>query len=161
MGNTGSSKPKNKTGKSVVAQKLANASKLGVLSLSEHKLKKVPEKVLGIEKLTTLDLSKNALTNGDNVLQLVPARLPKLKTLNLDSNKLYCGSLPDFSCSNLQTLQVRGELKEKEGRSIYFALAPSARRTTSPPSLVATTPPPPSSPTTHLGSNPPRRTDPC
>ncbi|GMI34420.1 hypothetical protein TrCOL_g7127 [Triparma columacea] len=106
MGNTGSSKPKNKTGKSVVAQKLANASKLGVLSLSEHKLKKVPEKVLGIEKLTTLDLSKNALTNGDNVLQLIPARLPKLKTLNLDSNKLYCGSLPDFSCSNLQTLQL-------------------------------------------------------
>ncbi|GMI19941.1 hypothetical protein TrRE_jg2848 [Triparma retinervis] len=106
MGNTGSSKPKNKTGKSVVAQKLANASKLGVLSLSEHKLKKIPDKVLAIEKLTTLDLSMNSLTNSDDVMQLIPVRLTKLKTLNLDSNSLYCGSLPDFSSSNLQTLQL-------------------------------------------------------
>ena len=159
MGNTGSSKPKNKTGKSVVAQKLANASKLGVLSLSEHKLKKVPEKVLGIEKLTTLDLSKNALTNGDNVLQLIPARLAKLKTLNLDSNKLYCGSLPDFSCSNLQTLQVRGELRRRKEHLLCTRALRSSHDLT--PVACRYDPHPPSSPTTHLGSNPPRRTDPC
>jgi len=90
----------------VVNQKLENAAKLGVLSLSEHKLKKVPDQVLTVEKLTTLDLSKNNLTNGDASLQLIPVRLPKLKTLNLDNNKLYCGSLPDFSPSKLQTLQL-------------------------------------------------------
>jgi len=107
MGNTSSSKPKNKTGKSIVAQKLANASKLGVLSLSEHKLKKLPDKVLTVEKLTTLDLSKNSLTNGDRNLQEIPARLPKLKILNLDNNKLHCGSLPDLApATNLQTLQL-------------------------------------------------------
>ena len=42
MGNT---QPTNKTGKKVVQQKLENAKKLGVLSLSEHKLDDCPEQV--------------------------------------------------------------------------------------------------------------------
>lgn len=42
MGNT---QPKNKTGRNVVVQKLENAKKTGVLSLSEHQMEVVPQQV--------------------------------------------------------------------------------------------------------------------
>ena len=42
MGNT---QPHNKTGRKVVEQKLENAKKTGVLSLSEHKFENVPSQV--------------------------------------------------------------------------------------------------------------------
>jgi hypothetical protein len=45
MGNAGSSQPSNRTGKKVVDQKLENAKKTGVLSLREHKLENVPDRV--------------------------------------------------------------------------------------------------------------------
>eukprot|EP00533_Pseudo-nitzschia_delicatissima_P001646 CAMPEP_0116089658 /NCGR_PEP_ID=MMETSP0327-20121206/6539_1 /TAXON_ID=44447 /ORGANISM="Pseudo-nitzschia delicatissima, Strain B596" /LENGTH=287 /DNA_ID=CAMNT_0003580857 /DNA_START=304 /DNA_END=1167 /DNA_ORIENTATION=- len=86
MGNT---QPHNKTGRKVVEQKLENARKTGVLSLSEHKLEACPSPVFDIPKLTTLDLSKNKLKKLDPNL----SNLKVLKSLNVDHNKLTPGSL--------------------------------------------------------------------
>ena len=41
----GNAQPHNKTGRKVVEQKLENARKTGVLSLSEHKLESCPNPV--------------------------------------------------------------------------------------------------------------------
>jgi len=86
MGNT---QPHNKTGRKVVEQKLENAKKTGVLSLSEHKLENCPSQVYEISKLTTLDLSKNKLRKLDPNL----SNLKVLKSLNVDGNKFTPGTL--------------------------------------------------------------------
>mmetsp|Transcript_11649 Transcript_11649/g.21206 ORF Transcript_11649/g.21206 Transcript_11649/m.21206 type:complete len:303 (+) Transcript_11649:169-1077(+) len=109
MGNsTSSSKtPHNKTGSKVVSQKLVNAAKLGVLSLTEHQLKKLPAQVLTLSDLKTLDVSRNALTNGDTSIMGIPERMLKLKTVNLSDNNLHAGSLPSLSpLTSLQTLNL-------------------------------------------------------
>eukprot|EP00980_Cylindrotheca_fusiformis_P005736 scaffold1194_cov127-Cylindrotheca_fusiformis.AAC.13 len=106
----GNSHPSNKTGKKVVAQKLEHAKKTGVLSLAEHKLEACPTVVFQIANLRTLDLSSNELTTlNPNI-----ANLQKLKSLNLESNKLSPGSLnPLGRLSNLQNLNCGDNLLSK------------------------------------------------
>jgi len=100
MGNT---QPHNKTGRKVVEQKLENARKTGVLSLSEHKLEACPKQVFEISKLTTLDLSKNKLKKLNPNL----SNLKVLKSLNVDHNKLEPGSLHVLSSlPKLKTLSA-------------------------------------------------------
>jgi Leucine-rich repeat (LRR) protein len=88
-------------------QKLENAKKLGVLSLSEHALNEIPNQIFGAElanKLRTLDLSKNHLTQVNGIGMLV-----ELKTLYLDGNNLHAGSLESVSkLAKLQSLSVSG-----------------------------------------------------
>jgi Leucine-rich repeat (LRR) protein len=87
-------------------QKLENAKKLGILSLSEHGLNEVPEQLFvpELKKLRTLDLSANNLTRLGNMGSLI-----ELKSLNLDNNKLPPGSLaPVTSMTKLQNLSVCG-----------------------------------------------------
>jgi Leucine-rich repeat (LRR) protein len=68
----------------VILQKLENAKKLGVLSLTEHKLEALPPQMFELTtKLRTLDLSKNALTALSGI-----ERFLELKTLNCDRNQL-------------------------------------------------------------------------
>lgn len=108
MGN-GVSKPKNKTGKEIVRQKLENAGKIGVLSLQEHKLKNIPSQVFAISNLRTLDVSKNELTGLGNLSSLV-----NLKTLHCDENKLPSGSLVGVTKLKLQILTAGGNCLGKE-----------------------------------------------
>lgn len=104
MGNT---QPHNKTGRKVVEQKLENAQKTGILSLSEHKLEACPNRVFEISKLTTLDLSKNKLKNLDPKI----SQLKLLKSLNVDHNKLAPGSMAVVSSlSKLKTLSANNNL---------------------------------------------------
>ena len=89
MAGLSSGPPKNKTGSSVVKKKVEAAAKTGVLSLTEHKLEKVPSvvvKVLGgsESKLRTLDLSANKLED----LPDFGGAFPKLKTCKLHKNRL-------------------------------------------------------------------------
>lgn len=100
MGNT---QPTNNTGRKVVIQKLENAKKTGVLSLSEHNLEACPKQVFEILNLRTLDLSSNSLrTLNPNIINL-----QKLKILNLEGNKLMAGTLNSIQrLSYLQNLNV-------------------------------------------------------
>lgn len=97
MGTSGS-RPTNKTGKKVVTQKIENAKKTNVLSLTEHSLDEIPGGVYGLTSLRTLDLSKNKL----RTLQL--SRLTDLKSLNCDHNLLTAGELRPLS--GLAKLQI-------------------------------------------------------
>jgi Leucine-rich repeat (LRR) protein len=101
MGNT---QPSNKTGKKVVSQKLEHATKTGVLSLCEHKLEALPNKLWEMTKLRTLDLSKNAL------IALNPniSSLTLLKNLNLEQNQLQALTPSLSKLTNLQTLNFGG-----------------------------------------------------
>lgn len=89
-------------------QKLENAQKLGVLSLSEHGLDDIPGPVFGPElakKLRTLDLSKNNLHKNLDHL----GDLAELKILNLDNNSLPAGSINSIEkLSKLQNLSLAG-----------------------------------------------------
>lgn len=109
MGTT-ASKPKNKTGKAVVQQKVETATKTGILSLREHKLVQVPDKVASLVNIRTLDLSKNKLTHLSGI-----QTLSKLKTLKCDENELRSQSLSVVS--NLKNLQVLSLNKNKLGRA--------------------------------------------
>jgi len=104
MGNT---QPKNKTGKNVTAQKLENAKKLGVLSLSEHGLTTIPSELVDSDdyaKLRVLDLSHNRLASIGGKLG---SSLPELKTLNLDHNALTAGTLSELAqLKKLQNLSL-------------------------------------------------------
>lgn len=103
MGNT---QPTNKTGRKVVHQKLDNAKKTNILSLSEHKLETMPEPVLQIATLRTLDVSKNNLKSLGHL-----ERLTNLKSLHCEDNKLPAGALdPVSKLSKLQTLIAGGNL---------------------------------------------------
>ena len=91
-----SSAPKNKTGSSVVKKKVEAAAKTGVLSLTEHKLEKVPSVVVkelggAASKLRTLDLSANKL----EALPDFAGAFPKLRTCKLHRNRL--AALPALS----------------------------------------------------------------
>jgi Leucine-rich repeat (LRR) protein len=81
---TGRPKAEPRTGKKVTSQKIETATKTGVLSLTGHSLKEIPESVWAVEKMTTLDLTSNEI-------KVIPADIRKLallKTLKLDGNKL-------------------------------------------------------------------------
>ncbi|KAG7343750.1 Miro domain containing protein [Nitzschia inconspicua] len=107
MGNT---QPQNKTGKKVVQQKLENAQKTGILSLSEHHLEHCPMQIFEITKLTTLDLSKNKLNGIDPKI----VNLKLLKLLNVDDNQLGPGSLA--AISQLTKLKSLSANKNRLGR---------------------------------------------
>jgi Leucine-rich repeat (LRR) protein len=88
----------------VALQKIENAKKLGVLSLSEHGLESVPPDLFSpdLAKIRTLDLSKNSLSSVGNLGQLT-----ELRSLNLDRNVLYAGSLdPLARLTKLQNLSL-------------------------------------------------------
>ena len=82
---------------------MENAKKLGVLSLSEHKLDSIPKELLtnnDFQKLRTLDLSVNQLSSLGHL-----SILTELKSLNLDKNTLCAGSLSEISqLAKLQSL---------------------------------------------------------
>lgn len=125
----GNSQPTNKTNKKVTAQvrcwrhcwgpvfcfhsplfarkKFDSAKKIGVLSLSEHGLDRVPSQLWDeseLRKLRTLDLSKNKLTSIGKI-----GLLKELKSLNLDGNNFYAGSLEQIAqLSKLQNLSLAG-----------------------------------------------------
>mmetsp|Transcript_1402 Transcript_1402/g.3889 ORF Transcript_1402/g.3889 Transcript_1402/m.3889 type:complete len:283 (-) Transcript_1402:808-1656(-) len=105
MGNAiGGSKPKNKTGRKIVAQKLDNAKKTGILSLSEHGLEAVFPQIYELTNLTTLDLSRNSLKSIGAV-----NKLKVLKLFNVDENRLKAGSLASIQhLTKLQTLSASG-----------------------------------------------------
>jgi Leucine-rich repeat (LRR) protein len=90
-----------------MTQKLENAKKTGILSLSEHSLEEIPNQVFDPElakKLRTLDLSKNKISRLGQLGSLI-----ELKSLNLDNNNLFAGSLEHVSrLSKLQNLSVAG-----------------------------------------------------
>lgn len=88
----------------IFQQKLENAKKLRVLSLSEHSLIEVPSQVFDtdLRGLRTVDLSKNNL-KGLGPLHV----LKELKSINLDFNDLHAGTLNFVSSlPKLQNLSV-------------------------------------------------------
>mmetsp|Transcript_17883 Transcript_17883/g.27803 ORF Transcript_17883/g.27803 Transcript_17883/m.27803 type:complete len:290 (-) Transcript_17883:475-1344(-) len=116
MGNTTSSgKPKNKTGKAVVKQKLENATKTGVLSLQQHKLDVVPAQVFSLTNLRTLDVSHNNLKKLSQQ-PLALASLTNLKIFKCNGNKLVRGSLD--SLPKLEKLQVLTAGDNRLGRPL-------------------------------------------
>lgn len=87
-------------GNSGLKQHYETASKTGVLSISDHKLKDIPPEVLDLsEKLRNLDLSKNKLPSLPEDI----SKFKLLKQLNLESNKLEM--VPDY-IANLQKLEL-------------------------------------------------------
>jgi Leucine-rich repeat (LRR) protein len=83
------SKPKNNS--RVQQQKLKTARATGVLALPDSKLKKLPDDLLNLSVLRTLDLSGNRLSELPPQLNALKA----LKTLKVSSNAL--ATLPDLS----------------------------------------------------------------
>ncbi|KAL4093718.1 hypothetical protein PRIC1_011150 [Phytophthora ramorum] len=99
------SKPKNN--RSVQQQKLRSAKATGVLALPNSKLKKLPEELLELSTLRTLDLTGNRLSELPPQLD----KLKALKTLKVSSNVLV--TLPDLSALEaLTTLVLDGNLLE-------------------------------------------------
>ena len=96
-------KPKKiKTTTSVLKQKLAAASKTGVLSLAHHTLESLPLGVLALDNVRTLEVSHNKLSELPAALG---PSLPALKTLKCDGNRLR--ALPDLTvCGALATLSA-------------------------------------------------------
>lgn len=120
MGNVSSSggKPKNKTGKAVLKQKLENATKTGVLSLQQHKLDGIPTQVFSLTNLRTLDISHNNLKKLSSDL----ASLTNLKIFKCNGNKLVRGSLDSLPA--LEKLQVLNAGDNRLGRPLA---APSGK----------------------------------
>lgn len=103
------SQPRNKIGRKVVAQKLENASKTGVLSLREHHLDEIPDAVFDLKNLTTLDLSVNKLTKLGPI-----SKLSNVKSLRLCENRLGPGSLEGLAhLPKLQSFAADGNLLGK------------------------------------------------
>mmetsp|Transcript_23517 Transcript_23517/g.50964 ORF Transcript_23517/g.50964 Transcript_23517/m.50964 type:complete len:278 (-) Transcript_23517:51-884(-) len=122
MGNTGS-RPQNKTGKRVVAQKLNTAQKTNVLSLTEHGLEEIPEQVYQLTSLRTLDVSKNKIQNLGKISQLT-----ELKSLNCDENALATSSLSQISkLSKLQTLSLGKNRLENSANQTFPSLPPKIK----------------------------------
>ena len=135
----GNKPPTNRTGKKETQDKLEKASKLGILSLSEHGLSSLPPEVFQLTSLRTLDASKNNLISLGR-LHL----LQELKSLNLDSNKLLTGSLgPVSSLTKLTTLSVKQNCLGDAVQSEFGNVPPSPLP-----------PMPPSVKQLHLAENP-------
>ena len=103
MGQNHSKAPKR--GKHVQSQKCERAKATGILSLTDSKLKRIPDKVFELTNLNTLDLSHNALT--ELPIQITTQFL-QLKVLKLQGNKLTM--LPDLSALTKLT-HVRSSYK--------------------------------------------------
>ncbi|XP_034824094.1 leucine-rich repeat-containing protein 57-like [Maniola hyperantus] len=113
-------------GNSGLKQHYETASKTGVLQISNHRLKEIPEDVFHLsEHLRNLDISKNKIAHipeeisrlkllkqlnlSTNALQVLPAtlaNLKKLEMLNISFNSISC--LPDSfsSLSNLKQIYL-------------------------------------------------------
>lgn len=103
----GNAQPTNKTGRKVVQQKLENAQKTNILSLCEHKMDAIPDAVLQITTLKTLDVSKNNLKSLGRI-----DKLTNLKSLNCKENKLpTLGNISKLQ--KLQTLLAGGNVLGK------------------------------------------------
>lgn len=109
-------------GNSGLKQHYETASKTGVLQISNHRLKEIPEDVFHLsEHLRNLDISKNKIAHipedisrlknlkqfnlSTNSIQVIPpslANLKKLEMLNISFNSISC--LPD-SFSTLRNLK--------------------------------------------------------
>ncbi|XP_038209351.1 leucine-rich repeat-containing protein 57-like [Zerene cesonia] len=87
-------------GNSGLKQHYETASKTGVLQISNHRLKEIPEEVLNLaDHLRNLDLSKNKISSiADDI-----SKLKLLKQLNLNTNSIH--DLPN-SISNLKKLEM-------------------------------------------------------
>jgi Leucine-rich repeat (LRR) protein len=102
---------------------------LGYLSLTEHSLEEIPKQVFEPElaqKLRTLDLSDNKLTNVSPRVAL----LTELKSLKLDNNKFVAGTLSAVSkLEKLQKLSLNGNrmglMPAPKGVSSAKAASPS------------------------------------
>jgi Leucine-rich repeat (LRR) protein len=116
-----------------------------VISLSEHGLGSVPPELFCPElaKLRTLDLSKNSLTSLGDL-----GRLAELRSLNLDRNMLYAGSVGQLSLlTKLQNLSLASnhlgmqspappaDLAQKMQKLTIRAAAPAESLPVLPPSL--------------------------
>ncbi|KAI2493186.1 hypothetical protein MHU86_21335 [Fragilaria crotonensis] len=112
----GNAQPTNKTGRKVVVQKLENAKKTNVLSLREHKIDTMPEQVLQITTLRTLDVSKNNLKSLGQI-----DRLPNLKSLNCKENQIPTLG-PISKLSSLQTLSAGSNLLGKLSADVSEAV---------------------------------------
>lgn len=87
-------------GNSGLKQHYETASKTGVLQISNHKLKEIPEEVFTLaENLRNLDLSKNKITRVPEDLSMFKF----LKQLNLSTNMIQV--LPE-SLANLKKLEL-------------------------------------------------------
>ncbi|GMF32988.1 unnamed protein product [Phytophthora lilii] len=124
MGNTAAkareahahAKSKPKTGRSVQQQKIRSAAATGVLALPESKLKKLPEDILELANLRSLDLTANRLTELPAQLSALKA----LKTLRVASNAI--ATLPDLSALGALTTVRDGRLSSDGCWSTAFIL---------------------------------------
>jgi len=124
MGNTPSSKPRNKTGKRVVAQKIETAQKTNVLSLTEHGLEEIPAEVYRLTSLRTLDLSKNKISSLGKVSQL-----KELKSFNCDENVLTSSELAPLSnLTKLQSLSLGTNRLENPSNQAFPSLPPTIKQ---------------------------------
>lgn len=117
-------------------QKLENAEKLGVLSLSEHTLTEIPPRVFEVRKLRTVDLSRNKLQGLGKLNTLT-----ELKSVNLDHNEFHAGSIGQVS--SLQKLQNLSVAHNQLGRPPPSSQAETTKKRieplpTLPPSLKQT-----------------------
>ncbi|KAJ3046206.1 hypothetical protein HDV00_000018 [Rhizophlyctis rosea] len=95
MGNTQSSKKH-------MGDRLDRAGKTGIVTLTDAKLKEIPEKILAIKTLKNLDLSKNKLT----VLPPDLSTFTTIKFLSLSHNTFSNFPPPILSLRTLTTLNL-------------------------------------------------------
>ncbi|XP_026484422.1 leucine-rich repeat-containing protein 57-like [Vanessa tameamea] len=113
-------------GNSGLKQHYETASKTGVLQISNHKLKEIPEEVFTLaEQLRNLDLSKNKipyipedmsmfkflkqLNVSTNMIHILPeslANLKKLELLNVSFNSLTCLPSTFSGLTNLKQIYL-------------------------------------------------------
>lgn len=125
MGNA-ASQPRNKTGKKVVVQKIENAKKTNILSLTEHNLEEIPEPVFQLTSLRTLDISKNKLQRLGKIGQLT-----ELKSLNCEDNSLHSSALSPISkLVKLQSLSLgKNQLENNPANQQSFPKLPQKIKT--------------------------------
>ena len=105
-------------------QKIENAKKTNILSLTEHKLEEIPDEVFHLTSLRTLDISKNKLQRLGNI-----GRLTELKTLNCDENSLHSGAIAPISkLAKLQSLSL-GKNRLEDPANQSFPTLPSKIKT--------------------------------
>mmetsp|Transcript_18221 Transcript_18221/g.56079 ORF Transcript_18221/g.56079 Transcript_18221/m.56079 type:complete len:286 (-) Transcript_18221:23-880(-) len=117
--------PTNKTGSSVVRKKAEAAAKTGVLSLTEHKLEKVPKVVVEVlggpsSRLRTLDLSANKL---EVLPDAFAGAFPKLAACKLGRNRL--AALPALGSGGLKKLDASDNKIASGGAVACLAAAPA------------------------------------
>jgi len=86
---------------------LENASKTGVCTLANAKLKELPPELFKLTKLRSLDISSNCLSRYPRQIEL----LTTLKVLNLAQNRLT--ELTVLKLSKLESLNGRDNLLQK------------------------------------------------